>query len=354
MKSERELAQGAPAEPTIDGATPRLASDGAPGANLGRRQWRQLIIISIAAVAIYVTMRLLPTGTNLNHMDFRVQGGNSIEFCDASNPQFIPVVAVRSPVTLTVSTGAAPVAQHAVHGTLTLRTFSGKPIAPEDLLVVHEHPLHLMIVDPSLTDYQHVHPQPSSTKGEWTFSFTPRFGGTYRLFADFTPVATARGLYATADLTITGNSPAIAAASAVGRQLAVVPEYPAGTARAFAPVDQDGYHFELTPAKQPVRAAQPIDLTFTIAAPGGANVPMQPIMGAYAHLVAFNSDRTGFAHLHPVQADPLQPPDVKRPRLAFKLTIPSAGRYVIWAQVNLGGREVFAPFWFAVSGDSGS
>jgi hypothetical protein len=28
--------------------------------------------------------------------------------------------------------------------------------------------------------------------------------------------------------------------------------------------------------------------------------------------------------------------------------IPSAGRYVIWAQVNLDGSEVFAPFWFEV------
>jgi hypothetical protein len=28
--------------------------------------------------------------------------------------------------------------------------------------------------------------------------------------------------------------------------------------------------------------------------------------------------------------------------------IPSPGRYVIWSQMNLAGREVFAPFWFDV------
>jgi hypothetical protein len=49
---------------------------------------------------LFFVVRELPTGTNLSHMDFRVQGGNVIEFCDPANPQFLPVVAVRSPVTL--------------------------------------------------------------------------------------------------------------------------------------------------------------------------------------------------------------------------------------------------------------
>ncbi len=347
VKVER-VVPDASGDPKVECAVSGASGSNLPRAEvaprLERRQWRQLIIISIAAVAIYVTMRLLPTGTNLNHMDFRVQGGNSIEFCDAHNPQFIPVVAVRSPVTLTVSTEAAPAAGQPVHGTLTLKTFSGKPIAPEDLLVVHEHPLHLMIVDPSLTDYQHVHPQPSRTKGEWTFSFTPRFGGDYRLFADFTPIATGLGLYANADLNVTGPA---AAPNHLAEQAAQ-----AGRAPGF--VEQDGYRFALIVSPLPIRVRQPIDLRFEVVAVNGGPVPMQPIMGAYAHVVAFDSNRSGFAHLHPNQANPLQPPDRLKPTLNFKLTIPSAGRYVIWAQVNLAGKEVFVPFWFTVSGAAGT
>ena len=49
-----------------------------------------------------------------------------------------------------------------------------------------------------------------------------------------------------------------------------------------------------------------------------------------------------------MQADPMQAPDRTNPMLEFKITIPSPGRYVIWAQVNLGGRELFVPFWFDV------
>ena len=50
-----------------------------------------------------------------------------------------------------------------------------------------------------------------------------------------------------------------------------------------------------------------------------------------------------------METDPTQPPDAVRPTLNFKITIPAAGRYVIWAQLNLGGRETFVPFWFDVA-----
>ena len=91
-----------------------------------------------------------------------------------------------------------------VSATLTLTTFSGKPIAPEDLQVVQTKRIHLLVVDPSLDDYQHVHPEPGRRPGEWVFSFRPRFGGNYRLFADFTPVATNRGLYAETEMSVDG------------------------------------------------------------------------------------------------------------------------------------------------------
>ena len=79
---------------------------------------------------------------------------------------------------------------------------------------------------------------------------------------------------------------------------------------------------------------------------------METVMDAYAHLVAFDQARSGFAHLHPLGSEPGAPtihPDQTRPRLSFRVTIPNAGVYVIWAQVKLGGRERFAPFWFEVA-----
>ena len=78
-------------------------------------------------------------------------------------------------------------------------------------------------------------------------------------------------------------------------------------------------------------------------------MPLGPVMGAFAHLVAFDEARSGFAHLHPMEADVTVPPDAIHPVLNFKITIPRAGRYVIWAQIDLAGRETFLPFWFDVA-----
>jgi hypothetical protein len=91
------------------------------------------------------------------------------------------------------------------------------------------------------------------------------------------------------------------------------------------------------------------DLALTIVRPAGGVVPLEPVMGAFAHLVAFDEARSGFAHLHPMETDLLQRPEATRPVLHFRLTIPRAGRYVIWAQVNLGGRETFVPFRIGVA-----
>ncbi|HEY0945932.1 MAG TPA: hypothetical protein VGD81_11725, partial [Opitutaceae bacterium] len=111
----------------------------------------------------------------------------------------------------------------------------------------------------------------------------------------------------------------------------------------------DGYRFALTPVSEPIRAGSVTDLTFTVERVDGGTVPLEPVMDAYAHLVAFDDVRSGFAHLHPNETDLTRRPDALHPRLTFKVTIPRAGRYVVWAQVNLGGREAFAPFWFDVA-----
>jgi len=310
---------------------------------LTRTQSRQIITITVVAAGLFLTMRLLPTGTNLSHMDFRVEGENVIQFCDPANPQFLPVIAVRSPVSIKVATESAAVSGKPVALRLTLKTAGGKPIGPEDLLVVHTQPLHLMIVNPDLGEYHHVHPQPGDADGDWLLQFVPRGSGTYRIFADFTPAATGLGLYASADVEIGAGAPAplpdaefasTSAGSGTGDDLERWTE-------------QSGYEFMLH-TDRPIRAGEQADLAFTVRSRDGGVVPLRPVMDAFAHLVAFDRDRTGFAHIHPAETDLSDPPDAKNPRLTFKVTIPIAGRYVIWAQVNLDGTETYVPFWFNV------
>jgi hypothetical protein len=318
-------------EPAIfGGGTPssRQPDDRSGASTISATQRRSIGLITGGALALYLVVRLLPTGTNLNHMDFRVEGKGALEFCDPSNPQFIPVVQVRSPVLLALKGDREPVPGEAVNFVLTLKTASGKPIAPEDLLVAHTRKLHLLVADPTLNDYQHIHPEPGRRAGEWVFALTPQRAGTYRVFADFTPAATARGLYGVAEFTVPGAVARVARATNTTCEIG-------------------GLTFELETA-QPFRARQPIDLRFRVSRRGREPVALQPVMGAFAHLVAFDESRSGFAHLHPNQVDLTQALDPLRPELTFKVTIPQPGRYVIWSQVKIGGEEVFAPFWVDV------
>ncbi len=304
-------------------------SDTALSSRLSPAQRRQFVGLTLGAIAIFALFRWLPTGTNLSHGDFRLAGDNVLEFCDPAAPQFLPVTTARSPVSLELAPVVATPGQP-VDLTLRLTTSTGKPIGPVDLLVAHTRKLHLMAVDPSLHDYHHLHPEPAATPGEWSVSFTPQRAGTYRLFADFTPAATARGLYASVDLDVPGAEPE---ASPVALNTSA---------------ERDGYRFALTSKRPVIRAREPADLTLSLRAADGGEVRLGEVMGAFAHLVAFDRERSGFAHLHPRETDLTAPLDPRAPELHFQVTIPQAGVYVIWAQMILNGAETFVPFWFEV------
>jgi len=64
-----------------------------------------------------------------------------------------------------------------------LATKDGKPVTSADLELAHTKLVHLLIVDASLTSYSHEHPV-ETAPGEWSFTFTPKQGGTYTVFAD--------------------------------------------------------------------------------------------------------------------------------------------------------------------------
>lgn len=295
-----------------------------------RAQLRAAGVITAVALALYLGVRSLPVGTNLNHMDFRVEEKGAIEFCDPNSPQFIPVVTAKSPVELALRSETPPSVGRPARFVLTMRTANGKPIGPADLLVAHTRKLHLMVVDPTLTDYQHLHPEPGARPGDWVFELTPQRPGTYRVFADFTPAATARGLYASVDFEVPGEVARVARSTNATWQGA-------------------GFNFELEPPAY-FKAGVPAALRFRIQYPGAEKrpVPLEPVMDAFAHLVAFDAERTGFAHLHPDQTDLNRRPDLVRPELTFQVLVPRPGRFVIWAQVQLEGREIFAPFWVDV------
>lgn len=318
------------------------SADPAP---LSPRQLKQILGFTVAAIALYLLVRWLPTGTNLQHADFSVSGapGSTLEFCDPANPQFLPVVAVRSPIETRAQSVGPVIAGEPAEIRLQLQTTTGKPIGDVDLLVSHTEKLHVMAIDPTLTDYHHLHPRPGSGPGEWIFSFTPAHSGVYRLFCDFTPAATARGLYSNVDIEV---APAEEGGVYSAGGDAIVS--PAGDDPELV-VERDGYVFTLIPSRERIRARERTELSLGVRRPDGERVELGEIMGAFAHLVAFDLDRSGFAHLHPKETDLSKKPDPVAPRLTFDVTIPESGRYAVWAQLVLDGREIYVPFWLQVA-----
>lgn len=399
----------------------------------GRRVVRQTVWITAVAVLAYFGIRNLPVDSGgLHYNDFGAGQGGMLEFCEPGGPQFVPVDRVRSPVTMEIrleqSGGAMRVGET---GRLTVRltASSGKPVTDADLLVVHTRKLHLLLVDPSLDDYQHLHPEITSVPGEYSVDFTPRRPGEYRAFADFTPRATGRALYAGARLSVAPSrsggahdadeSPQMAAASSgitdeadpAAQPLAIrsggahdaefdsrlasirsgggndaginsPPTIASPVASASSPsetigktprpaqlppdvgsdkpvtsasgqaaaIDEtrtsvvDGYQFVLSLDRDPPRINEISELRLEVLGADGSPAQLEEIMGAHAHVVAFDRARTGFAHLHPI-ADPSIGADH---RLRFQLHLTDPGTYRLWAQVKITGRELFAPFTVTV------
>ena len=83
---------------------------------------------------------------------------------------------------------------------LQLQRPNGDPVSPSDLIETHTKKIHLLIVDSSLTDYHHEHPVPTRNPGEYSFSFTPRKPGSYRVWADVRPYPLGLQEYAMTDI----------------------------------------------------------------------------------------------------------------------------------------------------------
>jgi hypothetical protein len=298
--------------------------------------WPMTGVITAIAIGAFAFIRWLPLSEgSLHYSDFGAGQRGFLEFCEPGTAQFAPVDRVHSPVKLELRTESALRVDEPGRVTARLLTASSKTIGPDDLLVVHTRKLHLLLIDESLEDYQHVHPELADDAATFDFTFTPRRAGRYRVFADFMPRATGRSLYSGAELAVAGDSNA---AKALG-----------GRADEPALAKAQGLVFRLDVERPPVRINQTAQLVLTIAREAGGIPELEEIMGAEAHLVAFDERCSGFAHLHPTAPTPERAAktDAGR-RLAFSIHVPDPGRYRLWAQVQVDGREVFAPFDLSV------
>ncbi len=210
---------------------------------------------------------------------------------------------------------------------LRLTTADGKPLTQDQLQIAHTEKLHLLVVDDTLTDYHHEHPVAGEKPGEYKFEFSPRVGGTYSIWADVLPTATAKQEYAKTQVKVVG-----------------APAKPDKSLNTTA--DAGGYRFSLTTEQnEPLQAGKATMVNIKVTTPDGKDfLGLEPVMGAFAHMVAFPEDVASVTHVHPMGVEPKTAAERGGPQLTFHVEPEKAGFQRLFLQTQIAGKEVYAAF----------
>jgi hypothetical protein len=197
--------------------------------------------------------------------------------------------------------------------------------------IVHEKPLHLLMVSEDLSWYAHEHP---ALQTDGTFNLTTTFPapGTYTLFHDFTPGDEGQQVVPVA-LTVPGPVP---------------PRVPLQPDHELTRV-VDGFSVTLETGGA-IKTGAATALRYTLRKDGHPVTDLEPYLGATGHLVIVSQDRASFVHSHPVEARDGAPAS-HGPSVEFTCHFENPGVYRAWAQFQHGGRVITVPFTFQVIGE---
>ncbi|SNY62602.1 hypothetical protein [Paractinoplanes atraurantiacus] len=176
--------------------------------------------------------------------------------------------------------------------------------------IVHDKPLHLIVVRRDLSGFQHLHPA-MAADGTWGIDLTLAEPGIYRMIADFTAVVGGQEI-----------------ATTLGGDLTVAGDYaPVALPPPSADAETGGFHvtYEGKPATE---STQPILMTVTGA--DGKTAQLDPYLGAFGHLVVMREGDLAYVHVHPET-------QLVDGKVKFWLALPSAGAYRMFFDFQVAG-----------------
>lgn len=256
--------------------------------------------------------------TSMSH-DAMGHGGEKME-----------AMAAQNTVKLALEPAAALEAGKTTQVTVKLNAVAdGKPLTFDDLKEAHTKKLHLLVIDPSLSDYHHIHPVAGKNPGEYVFDFTPLKNDSYRVWADVIPVASGKQEYVQTDMGLPAE------------EKASLDKATSMTATV------EGYTFTLALDGEP-KAGSPVMGNVTVTKDGQLFTGLEPVMGAFAHVVGFTEDYNSVLHVHPMGKEPTSDTERGGPKLEFHIEPEKAGFVKLFAQVRIDGKDIFAPFGITV------
>lgn len=197
--------------------------------------------------------------------------------------------------------------------------------------VMHGKRVHTLVVDPSLTDYQHLHLRPDNPNGlaVYQLKLTPKQTGHYKIYLDVVDQSNEH-YFLEAGFTVPGPDRAPSFDKTLGK----------GNMQTEA--QAQGLSF-ITQVSSPVRSKEHVMLSITVKQGNQLFRKLEPVMQAYAHLVGFNADRSELIHAHPMGEEPRSSNQRGGPNLKFGLEFPEPGNYRLFLQVRVAGKDVFVP-----------
>ncbi len=170
---------------------------------------------------------------------------------------------------------------------ITLLQPSGEPVGKLD--VMHEYPLHFMLLSDDLSFYSHQHP---TRRANGTFvleNVVFPFGGKFYSYSDFTP---------------SGAANQVSKFEFKVRDGAAALHEPMTLVSNFDGIGKDGdYEFRVRCNGQDFVAGEDMFLRYGIDLRGKPVTDLQPLMGAMGHLVIVSADFKHYVHAHPLEFD---------------------------------------------------
>jgi hypothetical protein len=236
-------------------------------------------------------------------------------------------------------------------------TVSPKPVQPgmeEDLSfainmggigvskfkTVHTKPMHLVIVNRSLTYFAHVHPV-QNREGVFHLKYAFPSSDSYLIFPDVTPVGAT-------------HNTVFHLEQGVGESNGVV-----ATLTPSSTFAQDGYEYNLNLLPAGGSLGSSTTLAIDVKKDGKRVTKFGKYLGALGHMVIISQDGKDFLHAHPHEGkkshELMDMPGMdaaamesKPGTVNFLTSFAHAGLYKVWAQFNIGGKIRTTEFVIAI------
>ena len=202
--------------------------------------------------------------------------------CPVCKMAYKPVSQV--PYTANVAASPTPV-QPGAKTDLTVRLIDplGSVLKLNQLEIVHEQPLHLLIVSSDLSWYAHEHPTPQADGSFKLAGFVLPAAGEYTFFHDYTPKGKPQQV-PQFKLKVAGDAPA-----------------PKPLVEDYDVVGKiDGYEFRVRCNGEKFFAGKDSIIRIGIDRDDKPVTDLEPYLGAMGHLVIISQDLKQFVHSHPL------------------------------------------------------